>query len=517
MTKILYENKNKLDMKNKSPYLLDPSFVEASFYFFKNHQQQVKPFCDFKRSVEKACSGHYQYFLLPSFYLKHKNLNTYLNLLSKKKLTPTFQIPSYHFQKYKKILLSLTSPFFINFIFKDFSTFDFKSLELFKKNIFFTFVISKKYKNTSLKSKLPEWVFKKTEVYSPYKNHFLDSFLTPKQLYRFIIKNQGVKASSYNIFDKRIAKDLDLEPMTKIFYEHNIEPSSVYFSIIIPTYNYKNQILKTVSCLSKQDYPKKHFEIIVVDDGSYDATIFELKKWAKKHPDCNIKLIHYPRVLPRKQGDARFRAGLARNLGVKHSLGKLLCFLDADILTPPYYLKTIAQEHKKYDILQLQRYHLNSNFSLEDLTFDDNFLKSHSYVEDKKYWFRFYQQGFQNQKTPWKYICTYGLSLLKKDFIEAGRFGKVFLYYGFEDTDLGYRLYHNKKKFFLSSIKVYHQAIPEKQQEYRKNLLRRYKLLCKTATIFFYRHLDFRIYEELKVFIKPLRSFSYFFSFKKRF
>lgn len=500
-------------MNTKKNYLLEPSFVEASFDA-NLYDVKVKPLSDFKRSINKALSGAYQGLLLPDVYLDNSNLESYLNLLRKHNLTPVFQLHSCHFEKYKKALLKLDKPFLINFIFKDFKTWDSKIMHSFKHQTFFTFIVSNKYKKFLLKDCLPNWILEKTEIYSPYKTHFLDPFLTPKQLYRFILNNNHIQPSSYNIYDERIAEDIDLEPLTKVFYENKIDHNDIRFSVIIPTYNYKNQVLNTLKYLSQQDYPKNQFEIIVVDDGSSDNTILALKDFALENLECNMKFIYYPRVLARKSGDARFRAGIARNLGVKHSSGKYLAFLDADILTPPHYLRTIEQDHKKSDAVLLQRYHLKPNFSLKNFIFNDDILQLHSYVEDKKYWLSFYRQGFDKQKAPWKYVCTYGFSLLKKDFIDVGRFGKVFLYYGFEDTDLGYRLHKKNKSLYLSSLKVYHQPAPQERHEYRKNLFRRYKLLCKTGTIFFYRHLDPFIYQELRMFIKQTKSLHYFFSWK---
>ena len=57
-----------------------------------------------------------------------------------------------------------------------------------------------------------------------------------------------------------------------------------YCSLIIPVYNEKNRILNTLNILN--DWIKKNknlkYEIIIVDDGSVDRTVFLIKDFNKK-------------------------------------------------------------------------------------------------------------------------------------------------------------------------------------------------------------------------------------------
>ena len=192
------------------------------------------------------------------------------------------------------------------------------------------------------------------------------------------------------------------------------------------TYNNKAQLLNTLKNLAAQNYHREEYEVILVDDGSTDNTKQAVQKFMEQHPSLNLKAIYFPRVVERKPGDCRFRAGIARNLGVKYSEGEILAFLDADILVPPYYLEQLKKEHEKADVILLKRYHLKAKTPIKHLSLDHQKLKGWYYIQEKRYWGAFYEKGFDKVKTPWKYICTYGLSLFKNRFSRSRGFWKKF-------------------------------------------------------------------------------------------
>jgi len=88
-------------------------------------------------------------------------------------------------------------------------------------------------------------------------------------------------------------------------------------TIIIPTYNRLGTLTKTVESIIKQKY--EAYEIIVVDDGSTDGTVEEMKKYGGL------------RVLS-TQG--RKGPSHARNLAISKSKGSYLWFLDSDVILP---------------------------------------------------------------------------------------------------------------------------------------------------------------------------------------
>lgn len=88
-------------------------------------------------------------------------------------------------------------------------------------------------------------------------------------------------------------------------------------SVVIPTYNCGKYISEGIESILKQSYPT--FEILVIDDGSTDNT----RKILLPLIDSGaIKYFHQKNRGP----------SAARNLGIKHSKGEYIAFLDADDL-----------------------------------------------------------------------------------------------------------------------------------------------------------------------------------------
>ncbi len=87
-------------------------------------------------------------------------------------------------------------------------------------------------------------------------------------------------------------------------------------SVIIPAYNSEKTIRETVESVFKQTF--SDFELIVINDGSTDATL----KIVSSIQDPRLKVFSYP------------NAGLAvsRNRGFSLSKGEFIAFLDADDL-----------------------------------------------------------------------------------------------------------------------------------------------------------------------------------------
>lgn len=90
------------------------------------------------------------------------------------------------------------------------------------------------------------------------------------------------------------------------------------FSIVIPVYNGEKTILKALTSVANQ--PIKNFEIIVVNDGSTDNTLDEIKFFSAQYPELDLHVV---------SNENRGRS-VSRNIGVIKAKGEFICFLDAD-------------------------------------------------------------------------------------------------------------------------------------------------------------------------------------------
>ncbi|MBU1094988.1 MAG: glycosyltransferase [Bacteroidetes bacterium] len=99
------------------------------------------------------------------------------------------------------------------------------------------------------------------------------------------------------------------------------------FTVIVPTFNRRDEVKELLESLSRQTIPKNEFEIIIVDDGSTDDTEFVVKDFLRIE-SLNIKLLKQDHKGP----------GEARNLGMKNALGEYHLFIDSDCLADKNWL-----------------------------------------------------------------------------------------------------------------------------------------------------------------------------------
>lgn len=90
-------------------------------------------------------------------------------------------------------------------------------------------------------------------------------------------------------------------------------------SVVIPTYNRREKVVRAISSVLAQDYA--NIEVVVVDDGSTDGTEPAIRALMDAAPQGR-------RILYLKQNNSG--ACVARNRGMMHATGHYLMFLDSD-------------------------------------------------------------------------------------------------------------------------------------------------------------------------------------------
>lgn len=96
-------------------------------------------------------------------------------------------------------------------------------------------------------------------------------------------------------------------------------------TVIIPTYNRAHTIIRCLDSVIQQTFLPKHFEIIVVDDGSNDDTQSVLRNYQ-----------HIQRIRVLQQSNQGVSS--ARNLGIKSAKYTWIAFLDSDDYWMPHKL-----------------------------------------------------------------------------------------------------------------------------------------------------------------------------------
>ena len=125
-------------------------------------------------------------------------------------------------------------------------------------------------------------------------------------------------------------------------------------SIIIPYYNDKKYIFRSVSSALNQSY--KNIEIIIIDNENSLMSKKILKDISKKSK--KIKILSNKKKVN--------LAGVGRNIGIKHSRGRYISFLDSDDYWSKDKLKIQIKEIKKQnaDVLFTSFKAVNENKNL---------------------------------------------------------------------------------------------------------------------------------------------------------
>ena len=106
-------------------------------------------------------------------------------------------------------------------------------------------------------------------------------------------------------------------------------------SVIVPVYNTEKYLVECVESLRKQTY--SNIEIILVDDGSTDASIEICDEFAEK--DSRVKVFH-----KKNEGVA-----VARNFGIQQSNGQYVVIVDSDDVAVDRMIEVLYTQIKEND------------------------------------------------------------------------------------------------------------------------------------------------------------------------
>ncbi|MBV9411621.1 MAG: glycosyltransferase family 2 protein [Acidimicrobiia bacterium] len=111
-----------------------------------------------------------------------------------------------------------------------------------------------------------------------------------------------------------------------------------FVSVVVPTRNRAEKLGVCLDSLLAQDFVADDYEIVVVDDGSTDATARAVQDLIDGHSPRAITL-----VSQRPAG-----SNAARNAGFNTARGDPVLFVDDDVEAPPTWLSTMAEGFRAY-------------------------------------------------------------------------------------------------------------------------------------------------------------------------
>lgn len=260
-------------------------------------------------------------------------------------------------------------------------------------------------------------------------------------------------------------------------------------SIIIPSYNARQRLYLNLTALNNQSYEGDDVEVIVIDNGSNDNTMEMLKSFRLKYP---MKILR----IDKNRGIAQ-----GRNEGVINAEGDILIFHDSDMLASKDYIKQHIEEHKEPNVVvcglfwrRIFTYYYKgftpdqtNNFekirekmkmrrltlywdeypllSEEQIKHDDlwpySFDLDFGFINDLRRIISTYGRDFEGYYLPWRFSITNNLSVERQKVIDVGMFDTNIVRYGYEDYDLGVRLYKSGCRFVMADdIISLHQEHP---------------------------------------------------------
>ena len=187
----------------------------------------------------------------------------------------------------------------------------------------------------------------------------------------------------------------------------------MFFSVVIPTYNRLPILQKCLRALEQQrlEAPISAYEVVLVDDGSTDATVSWLRENADAFPHVRL-------VLQDHGGPAE-----GRNRGVDQARGDVIVFIDSDLVVTDGFLLAHARRLEQSWQERGDRLCFTYGAVINTANFDDPTSEPHKLRD-----------------LSWAYFATGNVAIDRQVLERSGLFDTRFRLYGWEDLELGERL-----------------------------------------------------------------------------
>jgi GT2 family glycosyltransferase len=196
-----------------------------------------------------------------------------------------------------------------------------------------------------------------------------------------------------------------------------------FVSIVLISWNNALDLEKCYSSLSQQSL--KDFELLLVDNGSFDSSI---KTVARRFS----KIQTVTEQLERNLGFA-----VANNIGVRLARGEWIALLNADAFPEPDWLESLlkaAQEKPEYSFFSSRQIQANDSEWLDGA--------GDAYHVSGLAWrngYNYPSADFGQQQKEVFSACAAAALIRRDEFLKLGGFDEDYFSY-FEDVDLGFRI-----------------------------------------------------------------------------
>ncbi len=191
--------------------------------------------------------------------------------------------------------------------------------------------------------------------------------------------------------------------------------SSLRCSVIVPVYNGVHTIVRCLDALAKQTVSPDEYEVIVVDDGSLDATAEQVRRQAQRHPALQITVLQQANAGP----------AAARNHGACHASAPILLFTDADCAPEPTWVAAMLAPFADPGVTGAKGAYLSDQTELSA-----RFVQAE--YEDR------YQRMTGLEQID--FIDTYSAAYRRDVFLENGGFDVIFTTASVEDQEFSFRI-----------------------------------------------------------------------------